>query len=106
MSKTSVGKYLRQLFHDAYVKHKNHRVFGMYTFFKPNLPDFTLIKLLLTLSNLFEYIYLIIFRFKICLYADKDCDFESYFEIQIQSSSPNSNAIRVRGRMRRTHGQR
>lgn len=39
-----------QLFHDAYVKHKNHRAFGMYTFFKPNLVinDLDLIRTVLT----------------------------------------------------------
>lgn len=47
-----------------------------------------------------------IFRFKICLYTDKDWNFESYNEIQIQSSSPNCDAICLRGRIYCTHGQR
>ncbi|XP_012526373.1 probable cytochrome P450 6a14 isoform X2 [Monomorium pharaonis] len=38
------------LFQDAYMKYKDHRAFGMYTFFKPNLviADFDLIRIVLT----------------------------------------------------------
>ncbi|XP_050458786.1 probable cytochrome P450 6a14 [Cataglyphis hispanica] len=44
--KLSVG----ELFRDAYMKYKDHRVFGMYTFFKPNLviADLDLIRTVLT----------------------------------------------------------
>ncbi|XP_071576390.1 probable cytochrome P450 6a14 [Temnothorax nylanderi] len=44
--KLSVG----ELFHDAYVKYKDYRAFGMYTFFKPNLviADLDLIRMVLT----------------------------------------------------------
>lgn len=39
-----------ELFRDAYMKYKDHRVFGMYTFFKPNLviADLDLIRTVLT----------------------------------------------------------
>lgn len=39
-----------ELFCDAYTKYKNHRAFGMYTFFKPNLviADLDLIQTVLT----------------------------------------------------------
>lgn len=39
-----------ELFHDAYVKYKDYRAFGMYTFFKPNLviTDLDLIRMVLT----------------------------------------------------------
>lgn len=39
-----------ELFRDAYMKYKDHRVFGMYTFFKPNLviADLDLIRIILT----------------------------------------------------------
>lgn len=38
-----------ELFRDAYMKYKDHRVFGMYTFFKPNLviADLDLIRTVL-----------------------------------------------------------
>jgi len=44
--KLSVG----ELFRDAYTKYKDHRAFGMYTFFKPNLviADLDLIRTVLT----------------------------------------------------------
>lgn len=44
--KLSVG----ELFRDAYMKYKDHRAFGMYTFFKPNLviADLDLIRIVLT----------------------------------------------------------
>lgn len=44
--KLSVG----ELFQDAYVKYKDYRAFGMYTFFKPNLviTDLDLIRMVLT----------------------------------------------------------
>ena len=37
-------------FHDAYLKYKNHRAFGMYTLFKPNLvvADLDLIRTVMT----------------------------------------------------------
>ncbi|XP_071648319.1 probable cytochrome P450 6d4 isoform X2 [Temnothorax longispinosus] len=43
-------KQIGVLFHDAYIKHKNHRAFGMYSFFKPNLviADLDLIRTVLT----------------------------------------------------------
>lgn len=39
-----------ELFRDAYVKYKDYRAFGMYTFFKPNLviADLDLIRTVLT----------------------------------------------------------
>lgn len=38
------------LFHDVYMKYKNHQVIGMYTFYKPNLviADLDLIRIVLT----------------------------------------------------------
>nr|XP_012215716.1 PREDICTED: probable cytochrome P450 6a14 [Linepithema humile]XP_012215718.1 PREDICTED: probable cytochrome P450 6a14 [Linepithema humile]XP_012215719.1 PREDICTED: probable cytochrome P450 6a14 [Linepithema humile] len=43
-------KSLGELYLDAYIKYKNHRAFGMYSFFKPNLviTDLDLIRTVLT----------------------------------------------------------